>query len=333
MIDLNFNNNTYPMHNTWEELSPNEFKQIIPYMVLVMNEQMSVQECRVMSAFVLTGLEPRRFADAKIQDRFNENIFRISQAVDFLFRIEYENKKAFNRLKKDVKAVLYRFLPEELDEKIIPEVIWARKQKYKVEPDLVFAKNIIPEIRKKGKKLKGYSFELNDEILDCSLSFIQMVNAQDLSNQYFKKPNETILNRIIATLYYPGKYYADQVQTVQIPNIDALTKQAILFNFNAILTFLYTRTKYSILFNDSDTKKPTKNRNNKQKGIGLIGFNFSLMKMGYGDHENSPALKVFDMMYNELSSNVQGLFDEGKKIDEIAKITKLSITKINKILG
>jgi hypothetical protein len=332
MIELHFNKNTYPMHNLWEELTADEFSKITPWIVQVLNGDITVQQCRVMAAFALTGMSPRRFRIDKENDQFTENIYRISQAVDFLFRIEYENQKAFTRLNKDVKAKLYRYLPEELDENQMPEVKWAKKQKYNVVPDLVFAKNLLPKIGKRSSKLNGYTFELNGKLLECSLSFIQLVDAQNLSAEYFSSSNDKILNRFIQTLYYPGDYDPKKVHTIQLPTLDALTKQAILFNFNAIQAFLYTRTKYRLLFDDSDTPKGTKKRR-KGSSMGLMGMGYSLMKTGYQNVKEGPALEVFEIMYNELITTVTQLFNDGIAIDKISEGTKLSLRKINKILA
>jgi len=329
MIDLHFNDNTYQIPGTWEEMSSDQFLQIIPYLLQVMNGEISVQQCRVLVALVLMGLKPRRFRKHFQESYFNENTYRISLELSFLFRIEYDNKKAFSKLNKTIREKLYRYLPIELDEKE-PAVRWAAKQKFNVIPDLVFAQNLIPSIGRGRHKLQGYIFELDGKLLSSSLTFIQFVDAQFLSNQYLESGKETTLKKLVSTLYCQGKYNQDSVQNVQLSRVNLPQMMAILFNFNAVQAFLYTRTKYRLLFHDSE--QPETGKKKKQSGSGLIGMGYSLTKMGYADVENHSVIKAFDQMYNEIIANVQTLHKQEIPLDKISEATGLPIRKINQIL-
>lgn len=332
MIDLHFNENTYQIPGSWEELTPNQYLEIIPYLMQVMNTEISVQQCRVLAALVLMGLKPRRFRSKMHETYFNENTYRISLELSFLFRIEYENNKAFSKLNKEIREKLYRYIPSELDESI-PEVRWASKQKFQVIPDLVFAKNLMPTIGRGRHQLKGYVFELDGKLLSSSLTFIQFVDAQFLSGQYLENGNESTLRKLVTTLYCPGKYNQDQAQNVQLSKVDFPQMMAILFNFNAVQAFLYTRTKYRLLFDDSDAPQPETGKRKKQSGSGLIGMGYQLTKLGYADVENKSVIRAFDQMYNEVVTNVQILHQQEIPLDKISEATGLSIRKINQILG
>lgn len=327
MIDVKFSNgNSYKLKNYWEDLNSSEYLNILDYIVLFMSEKLSLNELRHVVFFILSGIRSRLHPDEQKAARQAENIYRIAELLTFMVRIEYENKKSFSRLKKEIRDKLTRYLPEELDQD--PEVRWAMKAKKKIVPDLVFAKNLIPSIGRHRHILKGYSFDVSDQILVTSLSTAQFIDAQTVAQEIESTGKESLLNLLTAILYCNDRYDSQKAAMIAktLDWLDLKTKKGIFINFNAIQAFLFTRTKYSLLFNEPDPKKKSK------IDLGLGSAAHSLIKSGYGDIETGNLVKFFEVMYSELVSGVNTLHRQGLALDKIAEASGLSISKINQII-
>ena len=328
MIYIPFSNGkTYRLKNRWEELSPEEFKLVLSYIARFLNGEITLSMFRMTVFMLVSGEKFRLHPDPEKSDHQIENMMRIAHQMRFMLRVEYENDKAFQKLRKDLRESLSRYLPEELPE--TPEMRWAARANKNIRPDLVFAKNLIPTIGRRRHKLSGYTFDLDDRVLITSLTTQQFIDAQMVASEIQETGNESLLNLLVAILY-PGKYYSS-LQAGQTAKtlgwLDMETKQAIFINFNAIQNFLTTRTKYAILFNEpSKTNTPEKH----QLGLGSVAY--SLIKSGYGNIEESNLVKFFEILYSDMVSNVQSLHRQGNSIDKISEITGISLTKITQIL-
>jgi len=327
MIKLEFNNgHKFLLKNRWEELSGKEYLTILDYLSKCLSGKNSIPKLRVMILFLLTGLNGRLHKDSEKADRQSLNIYKISQQLTFMLRIEYKSKKSFNSLNRDIKNKLERYLPEELD--VTPITRWATKSQKTIIPDLVFAANLLPEIKVGRKLLKGYTFTLNDRILSTSLTTSQFITAQTVSKEVSEKGDEYSLNILVAILY-SSPYDSLSVMNLakRISHLEMQTKKAIYFNFNAIQAFLSTKTKYSILFGEPDPKKK------KPKiDLGLESVALSLIKTGYSNIEESNLIHFFEIMYSELIQNVTNLHHQGIAIDKISEQTGLTLKTINQIL-
>ncbi|MGV8094510.1 MAG: hypothetical protein AB2L24_21865 [Mangrovibacterium sp.] len=327
MIDVNFSNgNSYTLKNAWEDLNPTEYLTVLDYIVLFMSGKLSIEELRQMVFFLVSGIRPCLHPDKQKAAQQAENVYRIAQMLTFMVRIEYENHKSFSRLKKEIRDKLTRYLPEELDQD--PEVRWATKAKKEITPDLVFAKNLIPQIGRRRHILKGYSFEVSDQILVTSLSTSQFIDAQTVAQEIQETGKESLLNLLTAILYCNDQYDSQKAAMTAktLDWLDLRTKKGVFINFNAIQAFLFTRTKYSLLFNEPAPAKKSK------IDLGLGSAAHSLIKSGYGDIENSNLVKFFEVMYSELVSGVITLHRQGLALDKITEASGLSIAKINQII-
>lgn len=332
MIPIPFSNgNTYQLKNRWEELTTDEYINVLDLITLLCADEISIRMFRVRLFLMLTGLKMRLSPDPETADRQAENIYRISQQLNFPLRIEYTNTKTFANLKPAIREKLGRYLPEELEQ--VPEVRWAAKTTKKIIPDLAFPCNLVPVIGRRRHKLQGYTFELTDGILTTSLSTSQFIDAQTVAAEIQKTGSHSLLNLLVAILYTDG-FYRSSYSVKLAKSLDWIplrTKKAIFINFNAIQEYLYTRTKYRILFNEATTDT-SPDANQPKHNLGLSSVVHSLIKSGYGDIENSNLVKFFEIMYSDLVSTVTSLHKQGKKVDEISQLTGLTITKINHIL-
>lgn len=330
MIDIPFSNGkTYQLKNRWEELTVTEFKQELNHIAKFMSGELSISMLRLLTFILLSGENIRLHPNKEIADHQVENMLRIAHQMTFMLRIEYENAKSFSKLKKEIREKLERYLPEELDE--TPEIRWAAKSAKTIVPDIVFAKNLIPVIGRRRHTFKGYSFDVDDNILITSLTTAQFIDAQTVALEIEETGKESLLNLLVAILY--SRSYYSSLEAGQVAKtlgwLDLETKKAIYVNFNAIQTYLTTRTKYSILFNAPVTD-PVEARPKHNLGLGTVAH--SLIKSGYSDIDNSNLVKFFEIMYSDLVGNVVSLHRQGHNIDKISELTGLSISKINQIL-
>ena len=326
MITLKFDNgNSHQVKNKWEDLSSFEYLAVLDYIVQYMSGKMSMSELKVSVFFLLTGLRTRLDPDPDKNAQLAENVNRIARELTFMFRITYENQKAFSKLKKDIRDQLSRNLPDDLEQ--TPEVRWALNAKKEVTIDLVFCKNLIPEIGRRRHVLKGYTFDVDDNILITSLTAAQFIDAQTVAHEIEQTGKENLLN-LLAAILYCKKYDSQEASRMskEFDWLDIRTKKGIYINFNAIQAYLFTKTKYAILFNEPESKKKPKHN----LGLGVVAH--SLIKAGYTDVDNSNLVKFFELMYTELISNVTSLHKKGLSINEISEQTGLSYKKINEIV-
>lgn len=331
MIDIPFSNgNTYKLKNCWEELTTEEFKHELRYIAQFMSGDISLSQLRMLTFLLLSGEKIRLHPKQEISNRQAENILRIAHQMNFMLRIEYENAKSFGKLKKEIREKLERYLPEELEE--TPEMRWAAKSAKTIIPDIIFAKNLIPVIGRRRHIFSGYTFDMEDNILTTSLTTSQFINAQLVALEIQETGKESLLNLLVAILYSGKSKHYSTLEAGQVAKtlgwLDMETKNAIFINFNAIQTFLTTRTKYSILFNAPDPENAIKPKHTL--GLGTVAH--SLMKSGYTDIDNSNLVKFFEIMYSDLVNNVVSLHKQGNGIDKISELTGLSISKINQII-
>lgn len=328
MLKLTFNKNKYEVADKWSELSKQQFLQLLDLITDFFTGKFSVFEFRIMTVLIVTGLKPRRIRKTEKEMLRSENIYRISKNLPFPLRIEYKNNKSIDRMKTTMREQLSRFLPEELDQ-TLPEVRWATKAKKQIVPDFVFAANLIPQFKCRRKTLTGYKFNLDGRILTASLTAAQYIEAQTAYNQYVEYGEKNMLQLLVAILYCPGKYSGETAMALSktLHNVDHKLLDAIFINFQAIQHFLTTRTKYNLLFSAKNSKRKA---GSSQPGLESVVF--SLIKSGVQNAEEMNLIKFFELMYNDIVSNVTQLHQQNIPVDKIAEQTGLPISKINQIL-
>lgn len=328
MIDIPFSNgNVYHLPNAWEELSSEQYIVILDLITIFMSGELSLRQFRIKLFLILSGEDIKLVSDPEKLERQLENIWRIASQMNFPLCITYSDQKAFSKLKPDIQDKLYRYLPEELDE--TPEVRWAAKKVKEIGPDLVFAANLIPFIGRRRHKVAGYSFELVNNIITTSLTTSQFIDAQTVAAEIQQSGKEDLLNLLVAILYSGNSYSgldANQ-RAKQLSWLPSEIKRAIFINFNAIQQFLFTRTKYRLLF-----KEPAESESKNKHHLGLGSVAHSLIKSGFQDIDRRNLIEFFEIMYSETVNNVLTLHRQGLEIDKISEQTGLTIAKINQIL-
>ena len=264
-------NKKYQYPNQWEELSPEQYLMLVMLLLEFMQGNISAQEVRLAYFLNVSDIRPKAVTKRN-RERFNENLFRITRTMNFMFRYEYPDG-ALDELDPKLREALIKTLPGDLPDHV--ELQYVKKLKRQTLPDFVFAKNLLPEIKIAGKTYPGYCFELHDEIIHTTLTAEQYVNTNLLYGKYIDTRNPSYLDTLVATLYCPKE--SDAISFAKtISLIDNITKQAVFICFQAIQTFLATRTKYAMLWNRKPADK------NDKFSLGLSDSIYSLSSAGYG---------------------------------------------------
>ena len=317
--------NKYKYPNQWEELTPEQYLMLMNILLEFMRGNISAQQVRLAFFCSIAKIDPRTVLKRN-REQFNENLFRITRTLNFMFRYQYPDG-ALDHISSELRETLHKTLPNDVLNET-PELKYVKKLKRETLPDFVFAKNLLPTIQIGKKKHPGYIFELHGEIIHTTLTAEQYVDANMLYGKYIDTRDEQYLDLLVAALYRPkGSDSIEFAKTTK--KASYITKQAVFVCFQAIQTFLATKTKYSMLWN----RKPSSEA--EKFSLGLADSIYSLSSSGYGslsEVENLTIIAFFDLMIKNIIDSVKTLQDIGLKKSEISEKTGLSIYQINQII-
>lgn len=321
--------NKHTMKNSWYELTQGEYISVISMLSKYRKAEMTLFDLRVHLALIMCGIDIKRLKIIGNADQFNENIYHLTRHLDFFFRIEYEDKRAFEALSPESRKQLSGSFPEDIEQ--TPEVRVAAKLKKHIVLNIEFGKNLVPEVKYGRRCFTGYRFDLIDNIAQTTLTAMQFSEAQKIVAQYNKSESSQLLDLICAILYQDGYDEKTAIENSKcFHSIEFRVKEAILYNFMAITNFIVHQTKYSILFD-----RPKKSSKKASKySMGLAENIYSLSKRGYGDSlqmENANLFKFFDILVKELADQIAELRATGKKLAEIADKMNLTIEQVNEL--
>lgn len=329
MISLYLGENEYQFPNTWEELRQDQFLALIPLFQQYSEEIISVSDVKALWFTDIADLKGMRVAKKK-RSLFAENIYRMSREFTFLFNIEYP-EGSLNNIPSELRKTLRLTPPENLEQ--TPDVRYVSRLDYKYKIAACWCKNLVPGIGYKKLKLKGYSFELRGNMLQTSLVASQFNLASELLQQYEASRDSLYLRMLIACLYLPEKetFNGDTVscRAEQLTKIDDDLLDAILLNFQAILTFVKLKTKWGLLWKRKASKKGG-------MSIGVDETLYNLSERNFGDFEKidkMPLIKFLDIMLKDLYDAVKIMRDHDLDITEIASKAGLSIYQAKQILS
>jgi hypothetical protein len=314
------------MKTSWYELTPEEFILISGFLNRYRKGDIALFDLRTLMTLVLIGVDTRRIRTGGHMD---ENIYHLSRELDFFFRIEYDDKKAFSAFSPEIRKQLIHKFPEDLEQ--IPEVRAAIKLKKHIRLNVEFGKNILLDIRFGRRHFPGYTFIITDGIAQTSLTALQFSEAQKVIAQYNHNESSQLLNLLCGILYQCG--YSEEIAidlAKQFSPVGHQVKEAVLLNFLAITNFIVHQTKYAILFD-----RPKKSTKERKYSLGLAENMYMLSKKGYGDSrqmENAGLFKFFDLLIKELADQAAELEAAGKKKGEIATAMNLTIEQLNDLL-
>lgn len=321
MIKLALGKNSYSFPEYWHELKPQQYLLLCQQLFDYINEKISIDEARARWFCSMIGIEFKPKDDKN--DLLWENIYRISREFTFFTKIEYS--KSISGIDKDLRKKLYKYPPEEINSDE-PMLRWAKKLKYQYILDATFAKNLLPSIQVGEKRVYGYRCKLIGNLLDTGLTAQQFIDAGTALDEYSKSKDESHLDLLISILY--------KSELQQLKKLDPVTKFAVLLNYQAFVSFLIKKTKYSIIWHREPGKKSNKNKNRYEVGAGESLY--SMAKLGYGTIEELSEINLMrylDLLLKNINDSVNTLDQYKVSIVEIAERTGLSVLLVNEILN
>lgn len=323
MYDFYLNYTLHSIKNRWEELSPSEFVYLFDLLELYKAGELSVGELRSRMVLRLMGITTVQIKDIKQEERFAENIFHIQSHLDFIFRIEYDDKR-FSSLSPALRQRLARQEPDAGS--VLPEERLAARFKRHYEIDSVFCSNLLPEIN----GVPGYQIGNQSGVFSTNLTTTQFCDAITISDQFIQTGDKPLLNLLTAILYcsYPYKPTSIHQHTALFCSVPDKMKEAVFFNFQSVLMFIYTKTKYRVLWGRSENKKTS------PYNSGLAGSILAMAKKYGGLREvgHSGLIDFLEMMLDSLTDYIRELAAMDKTPIEIANKTKLDVLTINELL-
>lgn len=231
------------------------------------------------------------------QETITENLYRLSEYLDFAFSIDKELK-----------------------------VTWKKS----------FFSNPIPYIKLGNKSYEGRRFILGvapftnitaQEFSDCFdlySGYLQL--APDAMQQ---KLQDSLVDKIIAILYPAFEDHNKNLVSGHvefIAHLDPAIKFGILYWFSGIVDFYITHPDYSILFKSN--KEESSNEDKVTLGMG--GVVLMLGKKGYSLDCNINSF--FDAQLQVLQDQLNEALGKGVTKEQLSQQTGISITDINRLV-
>jgi len=174
-------------------------------------------------------------------------------------------------------------------------------------------------------RYKGYEINTSMDMLTCSLTAIQLIEAQAALKGGVKK-----LPLLAAILYCPAPYSSEKAHDLTGRfTKDPVKLQAVALNFQALVTYLFTKTHFSILSSGSGSGHIP------EIATGMIETLYNLSADGMGDVqtvEQMPVIKFLTILRKKLIESVKAMHDAGMDIVKISEKTKLDTIFIKKML-
>lgn len=314
--------NKFP--NKWEELTPVQFIQVVFLIMQYKIGEMSIKELQLRLYLELAGINNRKILK-KSYEWMQENIFKHLGKMSFIFMHIYKDER-FELLSESMKKKLEKVMPEEIND---PEAVIARTFEKVTDIDLCFAKQLIPNIYIGLKSYAGYNFHIKSGVLNTSMTAEQYIDAVNTLSEYSQTKNVDSLNLLCSILYCtPYSSSSAIVQVGKFAKLDDLAKGAIILNFEAIITWLTTKTKYKVLFSPAG-KKSEKNI------LGMGTILYSLVEKGYGKLDeigNINLIAFFDLMLKNLQDAAQEMKSSKMKDTEIADALNITLDTLNLLI-
>jgi hypothetical protein len=337
MHEFELNNNTYKFPEKWEELTPDQFLTLVELFQKYKAGEVDYFEMKVLFVMKILGIKPRRIRSAEKRQLRDENLYRMSEKIDFFLQIIYENQQKFKNFSPKIKKQLRKKLPEDIDSKNA-ELRLAKKMNKWYDLDAVFFKNLLPEIKMGRRIYKGYTIDITEGIAVTSLTAIQFADALTVSNSILEGKNNLL--PLLIGILYQGENYSDTLARERAEIFKSLpktTKQAVFLNFIAVREYLLRHTKYWILF-DTEERKDANSRVSKKKdkySNGLVDSIDSLVKLGYGtssEMENKTLFRFLDTIIKSMRDSIQAALKEKDATKaKVAKKLGISVKIINEL--
>ena len=202
---------TRQVPNRWHELSEEQFVRLAGVIADFEAGITNFEQFKVMTAAAILDLKIDRL---KMSDTLFENLFRISEQLDFPYRLHE---------KEDRKEVEFRIC-------------------------------INRQMQPKVKQNKGYVFTVDSGMIETSIVSEQYVDAISVMKIYSSDHSEQVLDMLVKILYCPLPYGKENMQKVKLHQFSRNQKLAAYYNFRGLLEWIRRIDKYDIIFNSAEDK-------------------------------------------------------------------------------
>lgn len=317
MIEFEVGEKVVAIPSEWDDLSESQLKSLCKRIRQFQQDEISIAECRMLWVCDILGVNLSKIPYRK-QGNASDNLYMMSRQVTFFTQIKFEDGK-LDAVSPLLKKLIRKTPPDDLP--YSPEVAYLRRLPYDYDIDAVFFANLIPEVKIGDKTFKGYTATYSDGVLDTSLTAIQYITAAELLSTIGNGDSDKL--PVLASVLY-----ADIAQKNLFKALDTETLEAIAFNFQAVVLFLFTKTEFSILW---------KGGRSKSKGtitLSAADTLYDLSASGYGTPEqveNLSLLRYLRILKKNIISAVTMLREMGNDDGEIAEKTHLPANIISQI--
>ena len=198
--------------NRWHELDEAQFVRLSGAIADFEAGVTTFEQFKVMTVAAILDLKVNRL---KMTDTLFENLFRISEQLDFPYRILE---------KEDRKEVEFRIC---VNRQMVPKV----------------------------KQNKGYVFTVDSGMIETSIVSEQYVDALSVMKLYSSDHSEQALDMLVKILYCPLPYSKENMQKVKLHQFTREQKLAAYYNFRGLLEWIRRIDKYDIIFNSAEDRQ------------------------------------------------------------------------------
>lgn len=202
---------TRQVPNRWHELDEAQFVRLSGAIADFEAGITTFEQFKVMTVAAILDLKVNRL---KMTDTLFENLFRISEQLDFPYRILE---------KEDRKEVEFRIC---VNRQMMPKV----------------------------KQNKGYVFTVDSGMIETSIVSEQYVDALSVMKLYSSDHSEQALDMLVKILYCPLPYSKENMQKVKLHQFTREQKLAAYYNFRGLLEWIRRIDKYDIIFNSAEDR-------------------------------------------------------------------------------
>lgn len=319
-IQLVYNDKEYTIPNRWETISPEHYLQLTADLLRFSSGELSPGQVRINHLCRIMNWQKRRF---RTEEQI-ANLVAISQQLTFLFQIDYlDNNDILDTLDAHSRNLCKHIPPHRLN---IPMARVLQKLNYQYVVNLCFFAQLLPTVTIDNKVYHAYQLSSSYNALTCSLTALQYIEARSLLTQ-----GEQALPLLAAILYFPGSVYNSQRAHALAEHLATLPPHvlaAISFNFQAVNTYLFTKTPFSLLAKF----KPSKTALITTDAADAI---YDLSKDGLGDAaqvEQINLITYLKLLRKKTIDAVHSLHGIGWDKTKISSEVALPIDIINQII-
>ena len=197
--------------NRWHELDEAQFVRLSGAIADFEAGITTFEQFKVMTVAAILDLKINKL---KMTDTLFENLFRISEQLDFPYRILE---------KEDRKEVEFRIC---VNRQMMPKV----------------------------KQNKGYVFTVDSGMIETSIVSEQYVDAISVMKLYSSDRSDQTLDMLVKVLYCPLPYSKENMQKVKLHQFTREQKLAAYYNFRGLLEWIRRIDKYDIIFNSAEDR-------------------------------------------------------------------------------